>query len=160
LAVERGTEATGVPFLIEELKGRGVKVDEQVSYVLIDGKRQQPDAKFLNGGVYYLEAETGAKSKLFDGLKQAYDYRKFLSATGAFAVLFPRPAVRCAITDADTMRLRESPCLRFPCRLVSHPKSSSEDCHLFRGFDMLFRAFDPSVVHRKSRLRELWETVP
>jgi len=35
LAVERGTEATGVPFLIEELKERGVKVDEQVSYVLM-----------------------------------------------------------------------------------------------------------------------------
>jgi len=89
MSVERGTESTNVPFLLEELTKRGVKVDSQVSYVIIDGKRQQPDAKFLNGGLFYLEAELGPKTKLFDGLKQAYDYRKYLSADGAFAVLFP-----------------------------------------------------------------------
>ena len=89
MSVERATEATSVPFLLEELARRGVRIDPQVSYVVIDGRRQQPDAKFLNGGVYYLEAETGPKTKLFDGLRQAYDYRKYLSANGAFAVLFP-----------------------------------------------------------------------
>ena len=89
MSVERPTEATYVPFLLEELGKRGVRVDPQVSYVVIDGSRQQPDAKFLNGGIFYLEAELGPRTKLFDGLKQAYDYRKYLSADGAFAVLFP-----------------------------------------------------------------------
>jgi len=89
MSVERPTEATYVPFLLEELDKRGVRIDPQVSYVMIDGKRQQPDAKFLNGGLFYLEAELGPRTKLFDGLKQAYDYRKYLSADGAFAVLFP-----------------------------------------------------------------------
>jgi type I restriction-modification system DNA methylase subunit len=100
LAVERPTEATYVPFLLEELKSRNVKIDLQLSYVLIDGVRQQPDAKFLNGGTYYLEAELGPKNKLYDGLVQAYNYRKALKAKGAFAVVFPDQLRRSLPHDA------------------------------------------------------------
>lgn len=90
MSVEKRTEDTFLPFIKEELEKRNVKVDTQVSYVVIDGRRCKPDAKLMNSGVHYLELELGPESKLYyEGLPQAADYRKFLRGDGAFAVLFP-----------------------------------------------------------------------
>jgi len=84
----RRTEWNIKEFLIEELRKKSIKVETELSFPLVKG-RKQPDAVLKNGGEYYLETELGPQTKLIDGLLQSQDYVKTLQGIGGFAVLFP-----------------------------------------------------------------------
>ena len=84
----RRTELNIKEYLVEELRKQGVKVEIELSFPTLHG-RKQPDAVLQDGGQYYLETELGPQTKLIDGLLQSQDYVKTLQGTGAFTVLFP-----------------------------------------------------------------------
>lgn len=75
--------------MLNELRTRGVNVEDvELSYT-IPGGRLQPDAIFKDNVQYYLELEVGKATKIFDGLKQAGKYVRNLPCVGAFVVLLP-----------------------------------------------------------------------
>ena len=76
-------------FLTKELEKRGIIVNTEISYKTPIG-RLMPDMLLCNGAEYVVETKLGAEAKLLDAMVQLYDYSKYTSANGGFAVLFPK----------------------------------------------------------------------
>lgn len=83
------TENTVRNLLLKELEKRGVKVATEVSYKTPIGI-MKPDALLQNGGNYIVETKLGPEAKLFDAMTQLYDYTKYITAVGGFAILLPK----------------------------------------------------------------------
>ena len=89
MSVPKATEMTIRNFLMKELEKRGIKVNTEFSYTTPIG-RLMPDLHLRNGAEYVVETKLGAEAKLLDAMVQLYDYSKYTSANGGFAVLFPK----------------------------------------------------------------------
>jgi len=109
--------------LLDELRNRGVNVEDvELSYAVPDG-RLQPDAIFKDTGQYFLELEVGKTTKIFDGLKQAGKYIRNLPCEGAFVVLLPEylrtPMPRQVLEDMAQKTKCEAVALYRDLRIIS-----------------------------------------
>jgi hypothetical protein len=88
MGVPKPTEMTIRDLLQEELRRRGVTVMPEFSIDTPSG-RLMPDMVLKNGAQYVLETKLGTEADLIKALIKLNDYKKYTSAKGAFAVLFP-----------------------------------------------------------------------